>query len=78
MVKARSKRRPAKRGAKKRATRGKKSVRLTPVRTAVKQKIRELKRLEQTPRVTEAIGKMEECLAQFSQICGEVMIFPAR
>jgi hypothetical protein len=77
MVKAR-KRRPTKRTSKRRPTGKPKAVRLSPVRTAVKQKIREMKKLEQTPRVTEAIGKMEECLAQFSQICGDVMIFPAR
>jgi hypothetical protein len=75
MVKAR-KRRPAKRrrtSRKPQAT----SVRLTPVGRAIKQKIKELERLEQTPRVTEAIGKMQESLAQLTQICGDIMIFPA-
>jgi hypothetical protein len=77
MAKARPKRRPVKRGTRKR-TKKAKAVRLSPVGSAVKQKIRELKKLEQTPRVTEAIGKMEECLAQLSQICGDIMIFPAK
>ena len=55
-----------------------KQVRLSPVGRAIKQKIGELKRLEPTPQVSEAIGKMEESLAQLTQICGDVMIFPSR
>jgi hypothetical protein len=35
-----------------------------------------MRKLEQTPRVREAIGRMEEALAQFSQICGTHMIVP--
>lgn len=75
MVKARSKRKPTKR---RKATRTTKptQVRLSPVGKAIKQKIGELRRLEQTPQVSEAIGKMEESLAQLTQICGDVMIFP--
>jgi hypothetical protein len=78
MAKARKKRRPAKRGTTKRKTTKGKAVRLSPVGKAIKQKIRELERLERTPRVTEAIGKMEESLSQLSQICGDIMIFPAK
>jgi hypothetical protein len=77
MVKARAKRKPTKRRPTTR-TQKPKSVRLSPVGKAIRQKIAELKRLEQTPRVGEAIGRMEESLAQLTQICGDVMIFPSR
>jgi hypothetical protein len=77
MVKARAKRKPTKRRKTTRTTKLK-QVRLSPVGRAIRQKIGELKRLEQTPHVSEAIGKMEESLAQLTQICGDVMIFPAR
>jgi hypothetical protein len=78
-----AKRRAKKKGSK-RATRAKtrrqppgpKMVELSPVRRAVQNKIKELRKLEQTPRVSEAIGRMEECLAQVTQMCGDHMIFP--
>ena len=76
MVKARKKRKPTKRRKTTRTTKLK-QVRLSPVGRAIKQKIGELKRLEPTPQVSEAIGKMEESLAQLTQICGDVMIFPS-
>jgi hypothetical protein len=74
MVKSRAKRRATKRRT---TTRKPKNVRLSPVGKAIKQKIKEMRKLDQTPQVTEAIGKMEESLAQLSQICGDIMIFPA-
>jgi hypothetical protein len=80
MVKKRAakKSRPKRKGGARRPTRRAKSneVALTPVRTVVTKKIKELRRREQTPRVSEAIGRMEECLAQITQMCGDHMIFP--
>jgi hypothetical protein len=74
MVKKRvAKRRPA---AKRRKAAPAKGVEFSTVRKAAEQKIKELKRLEQTPDVAAAIGRMEECIAQVSQICGHNMLFP--
>jgi hypothetical protein len=78
MSKARSKRRPVKRTAKSKTKRkpSRRKLSLGRARTEVKGKINALKKLEQTPKVEETIGKLEECLAQFSQICGTHMIIP--
>lgn len=76
MAKVRSKKRARKAKAKARRKPSGRKVSLRPAKQAVRRKIGEMKRLEQTPRVREAIGRMEEALAQFSQICGTHMIVP--
>jgi hypothetical protein len=53
-------------------------VEFSSVRKVARRKIQELKRLEQTPEVIAAIGRMEECVAQVTQICGDDMLFPVR
>ncbi len=53
-------------------------VELSDVRRVVTKKIKHLRTLEQTPRVSEAIGRMEEALSQVTQMCGDHMIFPIR
>lgn len=78
MAKARSKKRSVKRAAKSKTKRkpSRRKLSLGQARTEVTSKIKALKKLEQTPKVEETIGKLEECLAQFSQICGTHMIIP--
>lgn len=51
-------------------------VEFSSVRKAARKKIEELRALEQTPEVIAAIGRMEECVAQVTQICGDNMLLP--
>lgn len=51
-------------------------VELSPVRRAVERKIAQLKRLEQTPRVREALKRMKRCKAEVAAMCGTHMLFP--
>jgi len=55
---------------------GPNEVELSDVRRVVERKIKHLRGLEQTPRVKEAMGRMQEALAQVTQMCGDWMIFP--
>jgi hypothetical protein len=76
MAKKRVKRAAKRRPAAKRRRPPKTHIEFRPVRRVVKSKIAELRKLPQTPQVAEAIGRMEECLAQVTQMCGENMLFP--
>lgn len=54
----------------------KKKVELSPVRRAADRKIKELKKLEQTPNVKRALKQMNKVRAAVSTMCGPNMIFP--
>jgi ribosome recycling factor len=61
---------PAKRAGRK------KRVELSPVRRAADRKIKELKKLDQTPNVRRALRQMSKVKAAVSAMCGPHMIFP--
>jgi hypothetical protein len=55
---------------------GRKKFELSPVRRAVDRKIKQLKQLEQTPNVREAIKRMKRCKAEVVAMCGTHMLIP--
>jgi hypothetical protein len=54
----------------------KKKVELSPVRRAADRKIKELRKLDQTPNVKRALRQMARVKAAVASMCGPHMIFP--
>jgi glycine/serine hydroxymethyltransferase len=79
MAKARRRRKASGRrtGTKARRTAaGRKKFELSPVRRALDRKIKQLKQLEQTSNVREAIRRMKRCKAEVAAMCGTHMLIP--